>query len=179
MVVSKTIELDASELDEPSRRVLAAFRDHPARSCAKLLMERLPDATCSLVVRIPSPKVDHRRDMSIWLDEKRIPSLEFGAWHTHADLWDRDPDVGIRRLLDYLERIRHGEILLCEVPTVGDRLPFRVLDLSDREEVLDELTSPVGSLQLLSWSGDKDLMLDDLRNEFATSSTGARGGTQK
>lgn len=30
----------------------------------------------------------------IWLDENSVPSLQFGGWHTHADLWGPEPDVG-------------------------------------------------------------------------------------
>ncbi len=160
-----TAEVDESKLDEPSRRLLAAFADHPARARANLLMERLPAETWSVIGVIPSPTGDPRRPISIWLDENRVPTLEFGAWHSHADLWDPDPDVGLSRMLDYLERITNGEIVLAELPTVGDGLPFRVLDLSDREEVVDELTSPnsSGQMKLLSWSGAEDAVLDDLR----------------
>ena len=75
------------------------------------------------------------------------------------------PGVGLRRMLDYLERIADGEIVLAEVPTIGDGMPFRVIDLCDREEILDELTSPLvsGQMRLLSWSGAEDAVLDDLR----------------
>jgi hypothetical protein len=160
-----TAEVDASKLDEPSLRLLAAFADHPARARANLLMERLPDETWSVVGVVPSPTGDPRRTISIWLDENRVPTLEFGAWHSHADLWDPDPGVGLRRMLDYLERITDGEIVLAELPTVGDGRPFRILDLSDREEILHELTSPnsSGQMKLLSWSGAEDAVLDDLR----------------
>jgi len=44
----------------------------------------LPDGTWSLVCEIPPPTSDRRRAISIWLDEKRVPSPEFGAWHAHA-----------------------------------------------------------------------------------------------
>jgi hypothetical protein len=81
-VKRETVEVDVTKLDESSRRVLAAFANHPRRHSAKILMEHLPDGTWSLVCEIPSPTNDRRRAMSIWLDEKRVPSLEFGAWHT-------------------------------------------------------------------------------------------------
>jgi hypothetical protein len=168
-VKRETVEVDVAKLDEWSRRVLAALEDHPSRRLANLLMERLPGGTFGLVCKIPSPTGDRRRAISIWLDEKRVPSLEFGAWHTHADLWDSDPEVGLRRMLDCLERITKGEIVLAESPTVGDGMPFRVIDRSDREELLDELTSPLVSRQmkLLSWSGAEDAVLDDLCDEPA------------
>ena len=116
----ETAEVDASKLDEPSRRLLAVFADHPAHARTNLLMEKLADETWSVVGKIPSPTGDPRRTISIWLDENRVPTLQFGAWHSHADLWDPDPDVGLSRMLAYLERITDGEIVLAELPTVGD-----------------------------------------------------------
>jgi hypothetical protein len=161
----ETAELDATKLDEPSRRVLAAFAHHPASGRANLLMEKGADGIWSLLIKIPSPTGDRRRLLSIWLDENRVPSLEFGGWHSHADLWDSDPGVGLQRMLDYLERITDGEIVLAALPTVADGMPFRVLDVMDRQEVLDELTAPTadGQMKLLSWSGAEDAVLDDLR----------------
>lgn len=160
-----TAELDASKLDEVSRRVLAAFADHPAAGRANMLMESRADGSWSLLIVIPSPTGDRRRRVAIWLDDNSVPSLEFGGWHTHADLWDTDPEVGLRRMLDYLERITDGEVVLAALPTVGDEMPCRVLDLADREEILDELTAPTipPDMKLLSWSGAEDAVLNDLR----------------
>jgi len=158
-------EVEASKLDEVSRRVLAALADHPVSPRANLLMERRNDGSWSLVATIPSPTGDRRRRLRVWIDESHGPSMEFGGWHTHADLWDLNPDVGLRRMLDYLERITDGEVVLAETPTIGDGMPFRVIDVCDREEILDELTSPLVSeqMRLLSWSGAEDALLDDLR----------------
>jgi hypothetical protein len=165
----ETAELDESKVDEASRRLLAVLAEHPACGRAHMLMERLPDGAWSLVAKLPSPTGDGRRDISFWLDENRVPTLEFGAWHSHADLWDEDRDVGLRRMLDYFERIMGGENVLFEGPTIGDRMPFRVLDVTDREEILDELTSPGApeGMKLLSWSGAEDVLLEDLRGEPA------------
>jgi hypothetical protein len=159
-----TAELDASKLDEASRRVLAAFTDHPAAGRANVLMEERTDGSWSILVTIPSPTGDRRRCLAIWLDENLVPSLEFGGWHTHADLWDADPDVGLRRMLDYLGRITDGEVVLAALPTIGDGMPCRVVDLLDRQEILDELTAPTipTDMKLLSWSGAEDAVLKDL-----------------
>jgi hypothetical protein len=161
-----TAELDASKLDEASRRVLAAFADHPAVGRANLLMEERADGSWSILVTIPSHTGDRRRRLAIWLDENSVPSLEFGGWHTHADLWDPDPDVGLHRMLDYLERITDGEVVLAELPTVAEGMPYRVVDLLDRQEILDELTAPTipSDMKLLSWSGAEDAVLNDLRD---------------
>ncbi len=145
-------ELDESKLDETSRMVLSVFADHRLRRCSNLQMESVAEGNWSLLVRIPSPTGDRRRAISIWLDEKGVPTIEFGGWHTHADLCDKDITSGLRKMLAYLERIADGEIVLAESPTVGEGVPFRVADLCDREEVLDELTSPStsASMKLLS-----------------------------
>lgn len=165
----RTAEVDASKLDETSRRVLAAFADHPASRVANLLMEERGDGKWSLRVSVPSPTGDRRRRLVIWLDENSVPSLEFGGWHSHADLWDPDPDVGLHLMLDYLERIIYGEVVLAELPTIGDGMPCRVVDLLDRQEILDELTAPTipSDMKLLSWSGAEDAVLGDLRDETA------------
>ena len=165
----RIVELDESKIDEKSRVLLAEFAGHSARGHASLQMEALPDGNWRPFVAIPSPTGDPRRAVSIRLDERQIPTLEFGAWHTHADLWDGDLRSGIRKMLAYLERIIDGEVVLAGAPTVGDGLPFRVIDLGDRDEVPDELTSPVvpKNMKLLSWSGAQDAELSDFREEPA------------
>jgi hypothetical protein len=172
-VKRETAEVEVSKLDGASRRLLAELEGHPAGRSANLLMEHLPDGVWSLVGKIPSPTGESRRNISFWLDENRVPSLEFGAWHSHADLWDPDPDIGLRRMLDYLERITDGDILLAELPPLPNGLPFRVLDVTDPEEILDEITSPnsSGSMRLLSWSGAEDVTLDELRDGAAHDKT--------
>jgi hypothetical protein len=127
-------------------------------------MELLSDGRASLVIDIPSPTGDGRRAISIWLDEKLVPTLEFGAWHTHADLWDKDPVSGIRMMLGYLERITNDEILLAESPTVAGDM-FRVVDVCDQEEILEEMTSPHNppKMRLLSWSGARDGEVSDFQ----------------
>jgi hypothetical protein len=160
----RVVELDESKLDQVSRLVLREFADHPDRRVSNVTMELRPDGSASIVIAIPSPTGDSRRAISIWLDEKLVPTLEFGAWHTHADLWNRDLPTGVQLMLAYLERITDGEILLAESPTVAGGL-FRVVDVCDREEILEELTSPHNppGMRLLSWSGAEDGELSDFR----------------
>jgi hypothetical protein len=168
-VERRIAELDESKIDERSRVLLAELSNHPARRHARLQMEASQDGAWRLFVAIPSPTGEHRRAVSIWFDERQIPTLEFGAWHSHADLWDEDLLSGIRKMLAYLERIVDGEIVLAGAPTVGEGFLFRVIDLGDRNEVLDELTSPVvpPDMKLLSWSGAQDAQLSDFREEPA------------
>lgn len=54
----ETAEVDASKLDDSSRRFLAAMTDHPIRGRTNFLMENLSDGTWSLVGKIPSPTGD-------------------------------------------------------------------------------------------------------------------------
>jgi hypothetical protein len=166
MMKRRIAELDESKIDETSRILLAEFSGHPACRLASVQMEALSEGSWSLIIAIPSPTGDPRRDVAIWLDEGRIPSLEFGAWHSHADLWDTDLRAGIRKMLAYLQRIMDGEVVLAEAPTVSNGLPFRVVDLRDYDEVLDELTSPAipPDMKLFSWSGAQDRELSALRD---------------
>jgi hypothetical protein len=116
------------------------------------------------IYTLPSPTGDRRRNVALRLDENFVPSLEFGGWHTHADLWDDDPVVGLRRMLDHLERITDGRILLVEDALAQQAPPGSVLNLDDETEVLDALTTPASSdARLLSWSGAEDSTLDELR----------------
>lgn len=167
--MKETVDVQDSALDEPSRVVLATLTAHPALRSAHFAMERLDDGTWSLVVTMPSPTGERRRQVSIWLDETRVPSLEFGAWHTHADLWDSEPRIGLAQMLAYLERILRDEIVLAEDPAAKDELPSRVVDINDPDEVLDELTDPLTAttMKLLSWSGATDCAVGDLRREPA------------
>jgi hypothetical protein len=67
-------------------------------------------------------------------------------------------------MLGYLDRITNDEILLAESPTVAGGL-FRVVDVCDQEEILEELTSPHNppKMRLLSWSGAHDGEVSDFR----------------
>jgi len=58
-----------------------------------------------------------------------------------------------------------AEVVLAELPTVADGMPYRVVDLLNRQEILDELTAPTipSDMKLLSWSGAEDAVLNDLR----------------
>ena len=146
--------------------MLSAFATHPAHRIAKLAMEPGENGSWSLLIQIPSPTKEPRRQVELCLvGGERCPTLGFGGWHTHADLWDRDPDAGLRLMLDYLTRILAGAILLCEAPTGAGGLPHIVIDAADREAVLDHATSPdvPAHSKLLSWSGAHDLALDDER----------------
>ena len=151
-----------SELNEPSRHLLAALRQR-ASLIERASMRAEPDLLggTSVVIKLPSPTGDPHRDLGLWLDEKTVPSIEFGAWHGHADLFDPDPVTALQMLLDYAELIIDGRIALLDVRD-ADGWPYTVLDTRSPDDVLDELSFP-GSpdeLRLLSWSGSQDSVID-------------------
>jgi hypothetical protein len=151
-------DLVTESLNDSSRLLLSAFDGHPAQRVASTFMELGADGAWNLVIKIPSPTGDCRRNVSVWIDENGVPSMEFGGWHTHADLWDADPKLGVEKMLYYLERITDGSVQLTAVPVGPEGIPFCVLDLEDAQEVLDELTYPgsLSEISLLSWSGGED-----------------------
>jgi len=151
-----------SELNEPSRQMLAALRQRVSL-IERASMRTEPDlfGGTSLAVVMPSPTGDPHRDLGLWLDEKTVPSIEFGGWHSHADRFDPDPATALQMLLDYAELIIDGRVALLDVRD-ADGWPHIVLDLRSPDDVLDELTFP-GSpdeLRLLSWSGSQDRAID-------------------
>lgn len=155
-------EVSLVALDEPSRRLLAAFDDHPAQKVASVFMEREIGGAWRLIIRLPSPTGDKRRTVSLWLDQSGVPSLEFGAWHTHTDLWDDDINLGLEKMLLYLERITDGSVQLSAQPATAAGVPYCIVDLENPDDVLDELTYPgaPNEVNLLSWSGAEDRTLD-------------------
>lgn len=164
-------ELNRAKLDEPSLLLLAALEQHPARLVTNVLMEARPDGRWTLLANAPSPTGDSRRSISLWIDEKGVPSMAFGSWHTHADLWDAEIGMGTRKMLDYLERITNGEILLAGAPTLESGDLFRVIDVRDAHQLLDELTAPENppDMRVFSWSGTEDTSLAELRVRCPTS----------
>jgi hypothetical protein len=161
--------LDVTTLDAPSLLLLNALEASPVSTHARAAMKCYPGDACSLVIEIRSPTGDPRRDVSLWLTDDRDPSLEFGGWHTHASLWATTLADGVAEMVGYLERIVAGEIVLEELPTVGEGMPYCVLDLKDAEACLESATLPgrPNGMTLLSWSGSQDLTLEDLAQRSA------------
>jgi hypothetical protein len=138
-------------------------------------MERQQDhETWRLVVTVAAPSGDPRSDLVVWVDGGDDPSVAFGGWHTHENVWGAGLEDGTERraLLDLIAGILADRFVICEdVGGVGDRTAT-ILDMSDHDSLLEELTSKYspGRARLRSWSGrlDREVGLEDLeRNEPA------------
>jgi hypothetical protein len=124
-------------LNDPSRLLLSGLDGHPAHGVASTFMELGGDGAWNLAIKIPPPTGDRRRNLSAWIDENGVPSMEFGRRRTHADLWDTDP-LGVEKMLCYLERIPDGNVQLTAVPVDPEAIPFCVLDLEHAQECIEE-----------------------------------------
>jgi hypothetical protein len=114
----------------------------------------------SLCIEAASPTSDPTRALGLWVEDGGVPSMGYGDWHTHADLFvkvARDGD-GLSAMLDLLAAIFADEFVL--IISRGGRFDghMSVLDLREPDALLDELTSAdaPGSIKLLSWTGAQD-----------------------
>jgi hypothetical protein len=117
------------------------------------------DGTWDLAIAIPSPSGDARRAAAVWLDEKHVPSIEFGTWHSHADLWEGEgPSGAVSSMLAYLARILRDEIVLIARDGQALKGFDSVIEAGDRDALLEELTRPGApeTVTLLTWSGTGD-----------------------
>lgn len=115
----------------------------------------------TLYVCVPAPSGNERVGILLWMEDG-TPSLMFGGWHTHADSWLDEfalpKPLGVEGLMSLLEGILDDRFLLCaDVGAQEPHIPI-LLDASDREALMEELTSPYGTgrVRLLSWSGRSD-----------------------
>lgn len=138
-------------------------------------MEQLHDQeSWTLVVSVRAPSGDPRSELVVWVDGGDDPSVAFGGWHTHENVWGAGLANGAERgaLLDLIAGILADRFVICEdVGGVGDGTAA-ILDLSQQDALLEELTSRYspGRARLRSWSGglDREVGLEDLeRNEPA------------
>ena len=163
------VELDETRITSESRRfatdLFARFpelRRHAA-------MEPLPGGDhWTLVVKVSAPSGDPRSELVVWVDGGDDPSVAFGGWHTHENVWGATSEDGAERetLLDLVAGILADRFVICEdVGGVGNG-SVTILDLLEPDALLDELTgkhSP-GRARLHSWSGrlDREVGLEDL-----------------
>ncbi len=147
------------------------FRQHAA-------MERLHNEDrWTLVMHVRAPSGDPRCELVVWVDGGYEPSVQYGGWHTHQTVWGACLAKQAQReaLLDLIDEILADRIVICaDVDKVGgvDYGRATILDLSDPDALMAELTRPYssGRARLWSWSGglDRVASLEDLeRNEPA------------
>jgi hypothetical protein len=127
-------------------------------------VDSVADGTPSLVLR--SPSGERQLDIAFWADEGGVLSLEFGTWHTHADMFSNpdDPDgkVGLR---DLAVAISRGQVVALYEFHGDEQRALGIVDLRKGDAVLDELTSPYGTgrIRIRSWDGTLD-EIHDARN---------------
>ncbi len=118
----------------------------------------------TLVVRVPSPTGDPDRELIVWMDDGVEPSVGFGRWHTHAGVfcWSDEaltPEGQDTRILKLIDDIIHDRCVICiDIGKEEDSLEWSVVDLTCRDHLLDELTSPYAQagVDLRSWGGSAD-----------------------
>jgi hypothetical protein len=125
-----------------------------------------------LLVEVPSPTGDKDRQIGVWMEKGVEPSVDFGAWHTHAGVEQDDIAATIEgedRIIDLIEGIMAGRHVL--ISYVGGRCDqfSTLIDLRVPDALLDEITSEnaPNRLRIKTWSGsgDRDVTLGDLETE--------------
>ena len=169
MASSEMAELDESRITGESRRFAADLFARLPELRQHAAMERQHDHdTWTLVVTVPAASGDSRSELVIWVEGGDDPSVAFGGWHTHENVWGAGTQDGAERgaLLDLIAGILADRFVTCEdVGGVGDGT-VTILDLSAHDALLEELTSKYspGRARLRSWSGrlDREVGLEDL-----------------
>lgn len=101
------------------------------------------------VVDVPSPTGDADRALRFWI-ERGVPSLKYGTWHTHEDLWPRQD-----AWFAFIEDILCDRTLFLVIP--GHPV-WCVLEEPVEEELAEVLTAPSAprEVRVVSWSGARD-----------------------
>jgi hypothetical protein len=144
--------------------------DLPSRRFAERLFARFPHwlsfgavessgANSTLRVDVPSPTGDTERIVRVWM-EGGVPSLGFGEWHTHADLFSDEDGF-----LSFLDSLVSDRQLFLVVSTWASR--WSVVERPTDDEIADALTGERAphQVRVVSWSGKKDrtVRLSDLK----------------
>jgi hypothetical protein len=119
-----------------------------------------------LLVKIPSPTQDSKREMVIWMDRDE-PSVAFGEWHTHSTVWvvEAGSDNETEALLELIHAVMKDEFVFI-YDVVGEHDGhWGVVNLRDPSALAEELTnrhSP-GRVIIKTWtgSGDHEVGLED------------------
>lgn len=165
-------DLDASKVTDEARDFAGAlFSRFPELRSHAAMARRDASEEWTLVVNVPAPNGDPRVALAIWVEGGDDPSVGLGAWHTHENVWGWNVENGGERtaLLDLIEGILADRYVVCEVVGDADGASATVLDLAEKDALLDELTRPGAAkrLRLRSWSGkvDREVGLADVAGE--------------
>ena len=160
--MAERTELDETRLGATSRALAAELfpLSSALRDAARMQAGAELDGH-SLVIELHSPTGDASRALFVWIDETGVPSVEFGAWHTHDD---------VAPIVDIIGAILRDQLVL--VSDVGGQYPGHtgVLDLRVPDALVEELTSKwsPGRVRIKSWSGkiDREVGVDDAELAF-------------
>jgi hypothetical protein len=137
-------------------RLLAAVPALGAHVRRPLEGDRVSDTKTIAEVPCPNPRISE--GMVIWMEAGTDPSLAFGAWHSHASLFDGTVEAGWDGIIDFAATILSDRFVL--VQEVGGRKSswVRVLDLREEDALTELLTSRFCSdvVDVFTWSGSGD-----------------------
>ena len=164
-------ELDESRITTKARLFAAdLFARFPELRRHAAMERRRGEEAWTLMVEAPAPSGDPRSRLVVWVEGGDDPSVAFGDWHTHENVWgDFDERGEPRSLLDLIAGILADRYILCV--DVGAE-SATLLDLEQDDALADEMTSGYssGRVRLRSWSGrhDGEVTLDDLERDGTT-----------
>ena len=86
--VSKRLPLEDTRLDQLSREFLSELRKRVPEIVPAVEMEPSDEpGLFQIVANLDSPPDDPERALGIWMEQDVGPSVGYGPWHTHADVW--------------------------------------------------------------------------------------------
>lgn len=165
----EVVELDEARITSEARSFAADLFARFPELRRQAAMERVPGRDrWTLVVKVPAASGDPRSELVVWVDGGDDPSVAFDGWHTHENVWSAGSEDGEAReaLLDLIAGVFSDRFVICEeVGCVGHE-SVTLLDMSQPDALLDELTSShsSGRARLRSWSGrlDREVGIEDL-----------------
>ena len=102
---SERLPLKQASLTEDSKKFAdRLFGRHPELRAYAYMERQEGSEGFHLGLEIPSPTGDDSRNVIVWMDEGTEPSLAFGPFHTHADVWV------------YSDGLREGDLPPTEAP---------------------------------------------------------------
>ena len=155
----------------PDSRLFASqlFSRFPQLRPYAAIEPRSGESVATLVVTVSAPSGDPKAELVVWANEYDGPSVAFGDWHTHESVWEDSPEnAPHQEILNLVEGILTERYVTCEDVGCEANCSTTILDLHDRDALLDELTdrySP-GMVRLRSWNGrhDRTVSLNDLED---------------
>jgi hypothetical protein len=167
------VEMAASMSSPHHQRPLDEERLQPeSRDFARRLFNALPAIRrharmegwdeYSLVVEVESPTGDAQRQLTISV-EGREPSVFFGEWHTHSNMWPS----GVDDIVQLVEAILNDQfVIIINVGGQHDGLKG-ILDLRNPDALLEELADGHSSgrvrIKTFTGRGDQEVGLNDLK----------------